>query len=315
MSRRADRGPAARATSFVARLLSRLVMLTVLGSILGAIVVLMVLPRATQGSALTVLTGSMTPQIPVGSVVFVRPVDTATLEVGDVATYQKEPGVDSYITHRIVEIDSSTDPASLVFKGDANRGRDVHPVPATAVRGEVWFHVPYLGAVRDALNGKAGLGLLAMLVLGCYAIGQVFSAIRDARRPEDGPDADAASADAEPADIAPGRLASVEVQDEADQTICSRILVIAELPRQGSPPERLARELDGVLLRETADSCTILAAPPPGDLDAVLFDVRMREPISVTTTDAHHGPLVLSSTAAPTASPVSALRRESHAGA
>ena len=49
--------------------------------------------------ALTVLTGSMTPEIPVGSVVIDRPVDPGMLKVGDVATYQKVPGVDEYITH------------------------------------------------------------------------------------------------------------------------------------------------------------------------------------------------------------------------
>jgi signal peptidase I len=56
-------------------------------AVLLTVTVVMVLPRATSGFAMTVLTGSMSPEIPVGSVVLVRPVDAETLHVGDVATY------------------------------------------------------------------------------------------------------------------------------------------------------------------------------------------------------------------------------------
>src|SRR4051794_38499467 len=84
----------------------RLLLLAVLAVVAFAIAVLVVLPRATHGTALTVLTGSMTPEIPVGSIVVDRPVDPGTLHVGDIATYQKEPGKAEFITHRIVKIDS-----------------------------------------------------------------------------------------------------------------------------------------------------------------------------------------------------------------
>ena len=183
MSDLMQRGAAGRALTLAARALLRVALVVVLAAVVGAIALLMVLPRATHGSALTVLTGSMRPQIPVGSVVLVRPVDPETLQVGDVATYQRKPGVASYVTHRIAEIDSSTRPTTFVFKGDANRGADIDPVPATAIRGAVWFHVPYVGAVRDALHGKAGLTLIAILVLGGYALSQVAGAIRDRKAP------------------------------------------------------------------------------------------------------------------------------------
>lgn len=156
----------------------RLLLLAVLGLITFAIVVLTILPRATHGTALTVLTGSMTPKIPVGSVVIDRPVDPGTLQVGDVATYQKEPGKAEYITHRIVKIDASKTPAMFTFKGDANRGPDPVAVPATAIRGKVWFHVPYLGTIRDALHTKGGLTGVAMLALAGYALYQGAGALR-----------------------------------------------------------------------------------------------------------------------------------------
>jgi signal peptidase I len=157
----------------------RLSLLAVLGLIAFAITVLTVIPRATHGAALTVLTGSMTPGIPVGSVVIDRPVDPGTLHVGDIATYQKEPGKAEYITHRIAAIDPSKTPMMFTFKGDANRGPDIAPVPATAIRGKVWFHVRYLGAIRDALHTKGGLAGVAMLILAGYALYQGTSALRD----------------------------------------------------------------------------------------------------------------------------------------
>ena len=152
-----------------------------LAVIVGALVVLTVVPRAVGGAALTVLTGSMTPEIAVGSVVVVRPVDPGTLDVGDVVTYQKEPGKPAYVTHRIIEIHQDTTPVTLTTKGDANRGADLDPIPVTAVRGKVLFSVPYLGTVKNALStGGAGLMLLVLGLIG-YALLQVASVLRERR--------------------------------------------------------------------------------------------------------------------------------------
>lgn len=282
-----------RVAGVLLRLLGRAVMLTVLAAVIGAIVVLMVLPRATQGSALTVLTGSMTPEIPVGSVVFIRPVDPATLEVGDVATYQKKPGVESYVTHRIVAIDTSTTPTSFTFKGDANRGEDIDPIPATAVRGEVWFHVPYLGAVRDALNGKAGLSLLAMIVLGGYAISQVWGAIQDRRRQ---------------------RGEDPAAPPSTDDILCDRPLVVVELGTDQGDPEAVAHGLNGVVLTRTAETFTVLIAPPAASSAAAVMELELLEPVSLRLLHGEDWSLVLQPSRSP-ASPRSSSKRGSHARA
>ena len=160
----------------------RLLLLAVLGLVTCAIVVLTLIPRATHGVALTVLTGSMTPGIPVGSVVIDRPVDPGTLHVGDVATYQVAPNKSEYVTHRIVKIDTSKTPTLFTFKGDANRGPDITPVPATAIRGKVWFHVPHLGSIRDALHTRGGLAGVAILALAGYALYMGASSLTDRRK-------------------------------------------------------------------------------------------------------------------------------------
>jgi signal peptidase len=166
---------------------SRLLLLLVAGAMCFMIAVLIVVPRATHGVALTVLTGSMTPGIPVGSIVIDRPVDPGTLRVGDVATYQKTAGKAEFITHRIVAINNRTNPVTFIFKGDANRGPDTSPVPSTAIRGKVWFHVPYVGAFRDALHTKGGVEGVLMLLLAGYALMQAAGLLRDRRTHAHGP--------------------------------------------------------------------------------------------------------------------------------
>ena len=166
-------------TRAAARWAARLVLMCLLGVVLFSAAVLTVVPRAVDGVDLTVLTGSMNPAIPQGSIVIDRPVDTSTLHVGDIATYQVSPGKNDYVTHRIVKIDSSKSPAEFTFKGDANRGPDMKLVPATAIRGKVWFHVPYLGTIRDGLHTKGGLAGVGIVLLGGYALYQLTDAMKD----------------------------------------------------------------------------------------------------------------------------------------
>ncbi|HJQ88987.1 MAG TPA: signal peptidase I, partial [Propionibacteriaceae bacterium] len=240
--------------------------LIVLGMV-AALNVLIVLPRATQGAALTVLTGSMTPQIPVGSVVLVRPVDSRTLQVGDIATYQTEPGKEEFITHRIVDIDTSTEPTSFTFKGDANKGPDIDPVPAGAIRGEVWFHVPFLGAIRDALHGKAGLGLITMILLGGYALAQAFGAAKDRRESK--------------------KSVGIDESSDLEVIICDGPLVVATFRTMdvASAPCVLARSWSALLLSEDDQSFSVLLAQRPDNPMKQAHFLESFHPTSITAID------------------------------
>lgn len=144
---------------------------------------LVVLPRVTGAVPLTVLSGSMSPTIPTGAVVLVKPVDPQVIEAGDVITFQTAPGVAEFVTHRVVRVQQDTDPLSFVTKGDANRGEDIDPVPAGAVRGEVWFHVPYLGTLSEFVKSPRAVGLLAAgtgLVLLAAAVRRLRAARQSA---------------------------------------------------------------------------------------------------------------------------------------
>lgn len=232
-----------------------------------ALVVLVVVPRATHAVALTVLTGSMTPSIPTGSIVLVRPVDPGTLQVGDIATYQRADDNKEFITHRIVGIDQKSTGATFEFKGDANRVADDTAVPADMIRGKVWFHVPYLGAIRDGLHGKGGLSLLAMLALAGYALSQLGGALKDRKKKNE--------TDAEPDPEVP-EPETVHV----DRTLILATLTTGKLALE-TFPDQVARDWGAILLEENPSTYRLLIAPPPAGVEAALELLRSFDPISV----------------------------------
>jgi signal peptidase len=142
-------------------------------AVMAAFAVLVVAPWAVHGSALTVLTGSMSPTIPAGSVVVVEPAKAATLKVGDVVTFLAAPDKPDLVTHRIVGVNGGG--SSFTTQGDANRGADLEPVPADAILGKVAFHVPYLGAVRDSVSSPGARSTaLVFLAVGLLAYAATF---------------------------------------------------------------------------------------------------------------------------------------------
>ena len=108
-----------------------------------------------------VLSGSMEPSIPTGSVVVTRPVAPESIHVGDVIIYSflAGPGL---TTHRVVKIDSGTG-LSFITKGDANKDPDPNPVSPVQVAGIVAFDIPYAGYLIAFI--RTPLGLLACLVI------------------------------------------------------------------------------------------------------------------------------------------------------
>lgn len=236
----------------------RAVALGVFLSVLAMLAIVVILPRATGGATLNVLTGSMQPAIDPGSVVVVRPVDPLTLHPGDVITFAADgqPGV--FITHRIVEV-LPTSPVTFVTKGDANSGKDPKPVPAEAVRGQVWFDVPLLGRLRQA----AGLGSkavpLAVGALGLYALAQVVAARR-----ESAPNTDAAvhstGASHRPADLLTADGLNLQ-------------LLVATLRTRhfgGLTPALIARLLRMDLVDEGSETFTLALAREPEQLDTLI---------------------------------------------
>ena len=109
--------------------------------LLGLILAVTVLPLAFGFKTYIVQSGSMEPEIPTGSLVYVDTnVDTASLAVGDVIAFDHGK-ID--ITHRIAEIDPGT--GEFITKGDANGSNDPDSVAPSQVIGKTVLAIPSLG--------------------------------------------------------------------------------------------------------------------------------------------------------------------------
>ncbi|PZR53757.1 signal peptidase I [Xylanimonas oleitrophica] len=137
-------------------------------------------PRLAGATPYTVLSPSMEPRYPVGTLVVVRPTDD--VRTGDVITYQLRSGEAHVVTHRVVAVGATTTgEPRYVTRGDANEAADREPVRPVQVRGEVWYHVPWLGRVSALMTGSqrhhaaigVGAGLLA------YAAWQAFQGLHE----------------------------------------------------------------------------------------------------------------------------------------
>lgn len=174
--------------TFVGRTLAWLVILGAVAVLLVAVVV----PRVAGATPYTVLTGSMSPAYPPGTLVVVRPVDPGDLQIGDVVTVQLESGKDTVVTHRISAISYELD-GDVVFetKGDANATPDAELRLPVQIRGEVWYAVPYLGYVSTALTGGQRQWIVTAIAVGLigYAAWMFLSAWRGRRSAQ--PDDDA----------------------------------------------------------------------------------------------------------------------------
>lgn len=103
-----------------------------------------------------VQSGSMEPELPVGSLCIVTPCVVEELEVGDIIAFQNGP---MQVAHRIVSIQEE----SYQTKGDANRSPDPGVIRKEQVQGQVIARVPLLGYLIAFLKSKAGIVLLVLL--------------------------------------------------------------------------------------------------------------------------------------------------------
>jgi len=167
--------------------------LAVSGAILLLVValalLLIVVPKVTGSTPLTVLTSSMEPTLPPGTLIIVRPVAPDDIRIGDVVTYQIHSGVPGVITHRVTAISSSSAGGrTFTFKGDNNSVADADQVLPVQIQGRLWYSVPWVGWVNNAVNGQSRswivpviAGLLFAYTGYMFASGAV-SALRKRRR-------------------------------------------------------------------------------------------------------------------------------------
>ena len=152
-------------------------------SVIGLVCVLLVaglmlVPTILGYQRYVLVSGSMTPAIPTGSIVYDEVVPVSDLEVGDVITFVPPPSyeITTPVTHRIFEI-SKNEEGERVFrtKGDANDSPDAWKMTLDSdTQARVAHHIEKLGYVYIALSNRwvrlLVIGLPALVIMGLICV-------------------------------------------------------------------------------------------------------------------------------------------------
>ena len=136
------------------------------------------IPRAFGYQPYTVVSGSMEPAIPIGSLVYVKNQEPDGIGTDEVAAFYKNGDPGTIIIHRVVENDKVS--GQLTTKGDANAEADFEPVAYSDCIGRVEMVFKGLGSWADMLTSSAGKKALFFLI-GLAAAVQVAANALDRR--------------------------------------------------------------------------------------------------------------------------------------
>lgn len=154
------------------------------GVVVAVVLVGLILaPRVLPVQTLVVVSGSMEPAIPTGSLILMERVDSASLGVGEIITFQRPDRVGELITHRIVAEQIASDGTrAFATKGDASGVPDPWVVPAVGIGWRALGVVPVAGYLLEALRSDLARLLLfigPLSMLAAIALQHIWRRARD----------------------------------------------------------------------------------------------------------------------------------------
>ena len=154
-----------------------------LGTILLILLIIccipLTVPRVMGYELYTVITGSMEPNVPVGSLVFVKSVDPADVQEKDIIAFYGGKDTNAIITHRVVE--NKVFMGEFITKGDANSDNDMNPVSYNELIGRVEFSLPFAGTIAQFLTSMQGK-ITAVSFVGLAIILNILAAMLDKKK-------------------------------------------------------------------------------------------------------------------------------------
>ena len=145
-------------------LVGTLMLLTVIAAALPLTV-----PQYMGYQIYDVVSGSMEPTVPVGSIIYVKEAEPSSIKKGDIIAFQSG---ESIVMHRVV--DNKIVEGTFTTKGDANPSEDMNEVPYANLIGIVVRHIPILGQLMILFGST--LGRLCMICFAaCGAILNILS--------------------------------------------------------------------------------------------------------------------------------------------
>lgn len=121
-----------------------------------------VIPKIVGYTPYGILTNSMEPEYPVGSLIYVSSYNLQDIKTGDVITFRLDVKSGNIATHRVVA--NVQDKHQFITKGDRNEEIDSTPVSYDRVVGKVVFSVPYLGIFYAWLVSTTGIAIASFML-------------------------------------------------------------------------------------------------------------------------------------------------------
>ena len=118
-----------------------------------------------------VYSGSMAPELGVGSLAVDRAIDASDVRVGDVITFPDPYLKGRLVTHRVVQILETKKGPAYRTKGDANVSRDPWTIRLDGRVGRVAFDVPFAGYALFYAHTREVRGTLIVIAAAFILIG------------------------------------------------------------------------------------------------------------------------------------------------
>jgi signal peptidase len=163
------------------RILGKIVgFLTIICYLLILMVLIVAAPMVVGYKTVVVLSGSMEPAYPVGSVIYYKHAGFDDISVGDVISYAINDDSRTLVTHRVYAKEDST--KEFVTKGDANATPDSNPMSYSNVKGKVIeYHIPYAGYFVQYVQNYFVIGSIFLILVAKVA----FDNLADKKKESD----------------------------------------------------------------------------------------------------------------------------------
>ena len=154
----------------------------ILGTVMLVALVLVCLPltvpRLFGYHIYTVISGSMEPAIPTGSLVYIQEMEPEDVKADDVIAFYGAKDSASIITHRVVE--NRVLMGEFITKGDANQTEDMNPASYENFIGKVVKSYPEIGEIAQILTGPEGK-VIAGGVIAAAVVLQILASMFERR--------------------------------------------------------------------------------------------------------------------------------------
>lgn len=131
-----------------------------------------------------VLSGSMEPVYPVGSLIYVQDVEPESVAVGDAITFSLDSG--TLVTHEVWDIDESG--KQFFTQGIANHDangdilHDAAPVPFARLVGKPMLCIPFLGYLNAFFTSPTGVFTIIAIVAAMAAASFAITLVEERRQ-------------------------------------------------------------------------------------------------------------------------------------